>query len=637
MTYLEILRKYWGYEGFRGIQSQIIGSIGSGRDTLGLMPTGGGKSITFQVPAMSMEGVCLVITPLIALMKDQVRNLRDRGIRACAIYSGMKHDEVVEALEDCIFGGCKFLYVSPERISSELFQAKLRHMKVSMITVDEAHCISQWGYDFRPSYLKIAEIRGILPGIPVLALTATATPKVADDIQDCLGFRERNLFRMSFNRENLWYIVRNTDNKMQELTLILGKVPGSAIVYVRNRRETKEISDTLKKAGITSSFYHAGLDTAVKDSRQKDWTDGTTRVIVATNAFGMGIDKPDVRLVIHMDLPDSPEAYFQEAGRAGRDGDTAYAVLLFSPGDKRKLTKRISDSFPEKDFIRKVYEKLSYYHVMAVGDGTGCTFDFSLSEFCSSYSLPLIQTDSALRILTRMGYIEYTEEADFSARLQFTTTREELYGIRQADDTTEKVISTILRTYSGVFTEQCFIDERMIAGRAGTDAHTLYCILTDLDRRGIVRYVPSRRTPQIIWKRARVESSMLKFTPEVYELRREEYAERIKSMTEYATRENGCRSEMLLRYFGERDVRPCQRCDLCRARHESGFTRGLYENIRKDILDKLGDWPESPELIFTLPYSRTQIEAVLEHLLSEEELTMEDGRLTINNLGNEKN
>ena len=630
MSYLDILRQYWGFDSFRGIQEQIIESIGSGKDTLGLMPTGGGKSITFQVPAMAMEGLCLVITPLIALMRDQVENLRKRGIKAAAIYSGMRHEDVVETLEDCVFGGCKFLYVSPERLSGALFQTKLRHIRVSMITVDEAHCISQWGYDFRPAYLQISAIREILPGVPVLALTATATPRVAGDIQDRLGFRQRNLFRMSFDRENLWYIVRKTDNKLLEMTAILAKIPGSCIVYARNRRGTKEIADALRSQGISADYYHAGLDSAIKERRQKEWTDGKFRVMVATNAFGMGIDKPDVRLVFHTDAPDSPEAYFQEAGRAGRDGKTAYAVLLFSPDDKRKLSKRVSDTFPEKDFIRKVYDDLSYYHVMAVGDGTGCTFDFPLADFCRHFSLPVVPADSALRILTRMGYIEYRDEEDFQARLQITASRESLYDVRRGNETTEKILNAVLRTYSGVFTEQVFLDEPLLCAKAECDRSTLYDTLMGLDRLGVVRYVPARRTPQIVWSRARVESKMLQFTPEAYSDRREEYKERIKAMTEYATRESGCRNEMLLNYFGEKRDSPCMRCDICQERHKSGMSNGLYSAISGDILRIIGNQPESPEKILALPYPQARIESVLEHLMAEEELAMRDGRIILN-------
>ncbi len=631
MTYAEILHKYWGYDGFRGIQAEIIESIGSGQDTLGLMPTGGGKSITFQVPAMTMEGVCLVITPLIALMKDQISNLRQHGIRAAAIFSGISHNDIVEILEDCIFGGCKFLYVSPERLSSELFQTKLKHLKVSMITVDEAHCISQWGYDFRPAYLNISAIRKILPGVPVLALTATATPKVADDIQDKLGFTRKNVIRMSFNRDNLRYVVRNTENKEKELTHILSRLEGSSIVYVRSRRNTKEIADSLNALGISAEYYHAGLEQKTKDDRQTRWSSGASRVMVATNAFGMGIDKPDVRSVIHMDIPDSPEAYFQEAGRAGRDGRTAYAVLLYSPGDRRILSKRVSDAYPEKDFIRKVYDKLSYMHCMAVGDGRGCTFSFSLADFCSHYSLPVLQTDSALRILTQMGYLEYVDEADYSASLLLTTTREALYELRHDDIQTDRILSTILRTYSGVFTEQAYLDERLICDRANVSQDTLYNTLTWLGKSGLARYIPARRTPLIIWKRERVESSMLNFTPESYELRKEEYKERIKAMTDYATGKCGCRNEMLLRYFGEKTEGPCMHCDLCLDRDRHTPDKDETEKIRQNIIKTLEENPGSQDCIYALPYNREDIETVLHRMFDEEELEMQGNSIAVKN------
>ena len=408
--YRKILKQYWGYDNFRGIQEDIIRSIGEGRDTLGLMPTGGGKSITFQVPALAQEGLCLVITPLIALMKDQVKNLRERGIKATAIYSGMTREEIVIALENCIFGNYKFLYVSPERLDTEIFQIKLRSMHVSLITVDESHCISQWGYDFRPAYLKIADIRQLLPGVPVIALTATATPEVVSDIQQRLQFRQENVFRMSFERKNLAYVVRHTEDKESELLHILQRVDGSGIVYTRNRKKTKEISLFLNRNHITATFYHAGLNDETKDSRQKAWLKGEFRVMVATNAFGMGIDKPDVRVVIHADVPDSPEAYFQEAGRAGRDGMKAYAVLLFCTRDKITLKQRVSDTFPEKNYIRKIYEDINFYYQMAMGDGRGCTFAFNIDEFCRNFKHFPVQTDSALKILTRAGYLEYTDE-----------------------------------------------------------------------------------------------------------------------------------------------------------------------------------------------------------------------------------
>ena len=393
MDYKAILKQYWGFDSFRGIQEDIINSIGNGQDTLGLMPTGGGKSITFQVPTLAMPGLCLVITPLIALMKDQVRNLRDRGIKAAAVYSGMTREEIVITLENCIFGNYKFLYISPERLETEIFQAKLHYMKVSLIAIDESHCISQWGYDFRPAYLKIAEIRKLLPDTPVLALTATATPEVVKDIQSKLAFRKENVFRMSFERKNLAYVVRRTENKGEELLHILESVGGAAIVYTRSRGKTKETALFLNENGITATFYHAGLNNDIKDERQKAWQNDKCRVMVATNAFGMGIDKPDVRLVIHIDFPDSPEAYFQEAGRAGRDGNKAYAILLYAQSDKAVLKKRISDTFPDKEYVRRVYEDINYYYQMPMGEGKGRVFAFNIDEFCRNFKHFPIQAD----------------------------------------------------------------------------------------------------------------------------------------------------------------------------------------------------------------------------------------------------
>jgi ATP-dependent DNA helicase RecQ len=626
MSYLEILKKYWGYDSFRGIQEQIIDSIGSGRDTLGLMPTGGGKSITFQVPALAMEGVCLVITPLIALMKDQVRILREHGIKAAAIHTGMKREEIITVMENCIFGGYKFLYVSPERLSSELFRTKLRHLNICLLTVDESHCISQWGYDFRPSYLNIADIRKELPGVPVLALTATATPQVTDDIQDKLGFTEKNVIRMSFYRENLSYVVRKTENKLMELKHILQRVPGSGIVYVRNRAATKETADFLNAEGIPATFYHAGLDQVVKDERQKAWTQDRYRVVVATNAFGMGIDKPDVRTVIHLDIPSSIEAYFQEAGRAGRDGLRSYAVLLHSPGDKRTVNKRITDSFPKEEYIRDVYEKLGYYHEMAVGDGRGCTYAFSLGEFCQHFSLPVIPTDSALRILTRMGYIEYVDEMDYSARLLFTATRDDLYRLHQ-DKVTEDVMNIILRLYSGIFTDYAYIDEHLICTRAGIDREKLYTTLMNLQSQGVVRYVPERRTPVITWTRERIETSLLYFDPEVYRQRKEEFKERIGAMMEYVTRETGCRSAMLLKYFGEHQKKPCLCCDLCQEKIQGDLTRGERDAIMGDVLDTFHSNPDNPQKVYSLPYDRKKIDTVLHYMVNEGHILMRDGKV----------
>ena len=569
MSYLSILKEYWGYDSFRGIQESIIESIGSGRDTLGLMPTGGGKSITFQVPALAQEGLCIVITPLIALMKDQVQNLRQRGIKATAIYSGMNRQEILVALENCIFGDYKFLYISPERIHTEVFLNKLRSMKISMITVDESHCISQWGYDFRPAYLKVAEIRKHLPGVPVLALTATATPEVVDDIQKQLNFEKPNVFQMSFERKNLAYIVRTTDNKTDELLHILRRVEGSAIVYVRSRQRTKALTALLNKEGITADFYHAGLDDAIKDARQQNWQSDKCRVMVSTNAFGMGIDKPDVRIVIHIDMPDSPEAYFQEAGRAGRDGKKAYAVLLYSRSDKTTLRKRIPDTFPVKDYIKKVYEHLQYYYQMAMGDGLGCVKEFNLEEFCRTFKHFPVQAHNALKILTQAGYLEYTDEQDNASRILFTISRDELYKIQELGKEGEMLLQILLRTYTGLFTDYTFISEAVLMQRTGLDRRTIYTLLMMLSKRHISHYIPRKKTPYIIYTRERLDMDRVSIPASVYEERKERYEKRIGAMVEYADSDYACRSRMLLRYFGEKNDCNCEQCDVCLNRQKS--------------------------------------------------------------------
>lgn len=558
-----ILKQYWGYDRFRGIQEDIIDSISKNKDTLGLMPTGGGKSITFQVPALAKEGMCLVITPLIALMKDQVQNLKKRGIKALAIYSGMSRQDIIITLENCIFGNYKFLYISPERLDTEIFCTKLRKMHISMITVDESHCISQWGYDFRPAYLKIAEIRELLPDVPVLALTATATPEVVKDIQARLHFRHKNVFRMSFERNNLAYIVRKTENKTAELLHILRSMPGSAIVYVRNRRRTKEITELLNNEHITADFYHAGLDDATKDIRQHRWQSGESRVMVATNAFGMGIDKPDVRIVIHMDLPDSIEAYFQEAGRAGRDGQKAYAVILYAKSDKTTLHKRIPDTFPEKEYIRDVYEHLQYYYQMAMGDGLDCVREFNIEDFCRKFKYFPVPVDSALRILTQAGYLEYTAEQDSTSRILFTIRRDELYRLREMGEDMDRLIQAVLRSYTGVFTDYTYINEDSLAIRTGLTRRQIYEMLVHLAKLRIVSYIPHKKTPYIIYTRERVEAQRIHISPEVYEHRKARYETRINAMLDYVTNNTVCRSRMLLDYFGERNEHNCGQCDTC--------------------------------------------------------------------------
>ena len=633
MNYQSLLKQYWGYDDFRGIQREIIESIGSGHDTLGLMPTGGGKSITFQVPALAQEGTCIVITPLIALMKDQVDHLLRRGIRAAAIYSGLTLEEIIVTLENCIFGNVRILYVSPERLSSELFQTKLRHMRVSFITVDEAHCISQWGYDFRPSYLEIAKIRKLVPDAPVLALTATATPAVVKDIQDKLTLKtERtfNVFRMSFERTNLTYVVRHTTDKRKELIHILSSVKGTAIVYARSRRRTKEFSEMLNEAGIPATFYHAGLDTTVKDERQQAWQHDQVRVMVSTNAFGMGIDKPDVRLVIHIDCPDSIEAYFQEAGRAGRDGFKAYAVLLYNDADERKLEKRIADTFPEKEYIRQVYEHLAYFYQIGVGSGYNHTFEFNIDKFCHTFRHFPIQVDSALKILNRAGYIEYTEEQDNQARVMFTIGRNDLYRLENTTPNEEKIITALLRNYGGLFTDYNYIDESFIASQTQLEPHQVYMTLKGLSQRHILHFIPQKKTPYIRYTQRREDMEHIMLPPAVYEERKRQYEERIHAIIKYATNDQVCRSRQLLRYFGEDDSHDCHLCDVCLAhRPEGKVTEARFTNAMEQILAGLDDGKPHPITdLRDIQLPTDELDAALEYLLQEELIRQDDGLLT---------
>lgn len=627
-----ILKQYWGYDRFRGIQEDIIDSISKNKDTLGLMPTGGGKSITFQVPALAKEGMCLVITPLIALMKDQVQNLKKRGIKALAIYSGMSRQDIIITLENCIFGNYKFLYISPERLDTELFRTKLRKMHISMITVDESHCISQWGYDFRPAYLKIAEIRELLPDVPVLALTATATPEVVKDIQARLHFRHKNVFRMSFERNNLAYIVRKTENKTAELLHILRSMPGSAIIYARNRCRTKEITELLNNEHITADFYHAGLDDATKDIRQHRWQSGESRVMVATNAFGMGIDKPDVRIVIHMDLPDSIEAYFQEAGRAGRDGQKAYAVILYAKSDKTTLHKRILDTFPEKEYIRDVYEHLQYYYQMAMGDGLDCVREFNIEDFCRKFKYFPVPVDSALRILTQAGYLEYTAEQDSTSRILFTIRRDELYRLREMGEDMDRLIQAVLRSYTGVFTDYTYINEASLAICTGLTRRQIYEMLVHLAKLRIVSYIPHKKTPYIIYTRERVEAQRIHISPEVYEHRKARYETRINAMLDYVTNDTVCRSRMLLDYFGERNEHNCGQCDTCISlRSKPGASE---QPDRKTLCAKvcgiLSRESLTPAgLLKQLPMDKELLTEILHRLLDEGKIIAVDGILQI--------
>lgn len=626
---LEILRKYWGYNDFRGIQREIIDSVCAKRDTLGLMPTGGGKSITFQVPALTMPGVCIVITPLVALMKDQVDNLRSRGIKAAAIYSGMAHSDIIATLENAIFGGVKILYVSPERLSSELFKKKLSHMQVSFITVDEAHCISQWGYDFRPSYLKISDIRQIHSDVPVLALTATATPKVIDDIQNRLGFKEKNVFRMSFERKNLAYIVTKTSDKEREALRLLHDIDGSAIVYVRSRKRAKELSEVLKQAGVNSTFYHAGLEDSVRAARQKDWQEDNVKVIVATNAFGMGIDKPDVRLVVHVDCPDSIEAYFQEAGRAGRDGKSAKAVLLYDGNDRAKLKRRISEAFPDKDDIRTVYEHLAYFYQIGMGSGAGCRFEFNIDKFCMYFHHFPIPVNSSLNILTRAGYIEYEGERENMSQLTMLLRREDLYRLDSLDEQENAVVTALLRNYGGLFSDYCYIDESLIAMQVGIKREEVYEILKNLSRRRILHFIPRKAIPHIKYTQRRIEADLLVFGKEIYDDRKTEYTERINSIINYAENNDICRSRQLLWYFGEKKSTDCGVCDVCISHNPKSLTNDEFENVKRQVFKILDDGQQhSFSDLHCIKVEPSVLKDVVEYMVNEEEVFIRDGMIS---------
>ena len=588
MTYLDILHQYWGYPDFRGIQKEIIESIGAGKDTLGLMPTGGGKSLTFQIPALAQDGVCIVITPLIALMKDQVDHLRHQGIPAAAVYSGMHRDAIVATLENCVLGGTRLLYISPERIGSDIFQVKLRHMKVSFITVDEAHCISQWGYDFRPSYLQIAAIRRLVPEAPVLALTATATPEVVDDIQERLGFKVKNVFRMSFERKNLAYVVRQTEDKDAEMVHILQSVPQTAIIYCRSRKRTKDVAQKLTEYGISATWYHAGLEPAIKDQRQNDWQNDRIRVIVATNAFGMGIDKPDVRVVIHLDCPSSLEAYFQEAGRAGRDGRKAYAVLLYNGSDRRTLQKRVEDTFPPKEYVQTVYEHLAYFYQIGVGSGAGCTFEFPIDRFCTTFKHFPTRANAALTLLQRAGYIDYEQNPDTQARIRFLLNRDDLYRLDALSDKENEVVTALLRNYGGLFSDYGYVDESYIAQEAGLDRNQTYTVLVNLSKKRIINFIPRKNTPIVRYRSDRIDGADIVLDRSVYEDRKAQFVKRIHSVIDYAQNGRVCRSRQLLRYFGETKSVDCGQCDVCLSHTdtEDGDERKL---IRRQLLTLLAD------------------------------------------------
>lgn len=632
MTYEEILKKYWGYDSFRGIQKEIVESIGSGKDTLGLMPTGGGKSVAFQVPALASEGVCVVITPLIALMRDQVMNLRKRGIKAACIYSAMTHDHILSTLDNCVFGAIKILYVSPERLSSELFVAKFRHMQVSFITVDEAHCISQWGYDFRPSYLKISDIRHEKPDIPILALTATATPEVVDDIQDKLAFREKNVFRMSFERKNLAYVVRKTTDKEGEIYHILKNTEGSAIVYVRKRSMAVFFAENLSNMGISAAAFHALIDDRLKETRQKEWLEGKIRVMVATNAFGMGIDKPDVRVVIHYDCPESIEAYFQEAGRAGRDGKKAYAVMLTDDYTPISLREKLRASFPAKDYVRQVYDHLAYYFQVAVDSGYNATFEFDIDDFCHHFKHFPARLEPALGLLTLAGYIDYSGETVIQSSIRFSVSRDDLYAKHTITPDEDQLIDALLRTYSGLFVQLVRISEDYLAMKMGVKKGDVCQRLISLSRKHILSYIPHKTASFIRYAQRREDSKYLVFPPSIYDDRLTRAVTRAKAVLDYIQEKDTCRSQFLLKYFGEESDNECGMCDICVVTSKEE-RKAENEKIRQAILSLLADGKEhlTGEFAERLdpPFSQANIGVILREMFTHGEITYFNGAVAI--------
>ena len=613
---LDILQRYWGYDTFRPLQQEIIESVLEGRDTLGLMPTGGGKSLTFQVPTMAIDGMALVVTPIISLMKDQVDRLRALRIKATYLYAGLTRAEVNRTYEKCLYGNCKFLYVSPERLQSQAFLEHLRQMPVKLIVVDEAHCISQWGYDFRPSFLRIVQVRKLFPKVPVLALTATATPVVVEDIQRCLEFKAPNVFSMSFARSNLSYVVRHTEEKLTELIHILRSVSGTAIVYVRSRKRTKQISDELNRAGIHADYYHAGLYVEDKEDKQNKWTNNECRVMVATNAFGMGIDKPDVRLVVHIDIPNSLEEYYQEAGRAGRDGKRSYAVLLVKHTDQRTLRRHVTETFPDKDYIRRVYELVGNFLGVSVGEGFQQMYDFNFNLFCRTYDLPILPTHNALKILTQSGYIEFVEEIETQSRVMIHARKDELYDLETVTPGADQVLQAILRLYTGLFADYVFINEDVIALRTGLDQETIYKSLLELTRMHILHYVPRKRTPYIIYTTSREEPKYVLIPKAIYEDLRQRMTDRIEAIINYAYGDTGCRERMLLGYFGEVCDQECGHCDLCIDRRKRGDHQP--EDVQQGILYMAGLRPRRlEEFLDTLSFPRDEVLSMLSFLVDE--------------------
>ncbi len=621
----KILTKYWGFTSFKPLQEDIIRSVGEGRDTLALMPTGGGKSITFQVPALAKEGTCLVITPLIALMKEQVTRLNSLEIKSIAIHSAMSREEIDNALENCIFGDYKFLYISPERISTQIFQGKIGRLNLSLVAIDEAHCISQWGYDFRPSYLKIATLRNLIdPKVPFLALTATATAQVIEDIMDKLAFRQRDVLRMSFARKNISYLVRHAEEKGAYLVKTIQKVNGSGIVYVRSRKRCREVAEILVEKGISADYYHAGLSDEIRDKKQAAWSSGKTRVIVATNAFGMGIDKSEVRFVIHWDIPDAIENYFQESGRAGRDNKPAYAVLLYSPSDKNRLNESLRHKFPPVEKIKDIYEALCNYLMVPLGSGKDNVFDFNMADFVSRFRLPVIETYNSLAFLQREGYMEFTEEINNPSRVHFIVGRDDLYKFQVANESFDGFIKLLLRSYTGMFTEYVAINEESMARKSAISRDTVYQYLVKLSSMNIIRYIPGKKTALVIFTEERLMRKALMISPDNYLHVKEKYSARLEKMIEYAESKNRCRSVILLDYFGEESDR-CGICDVCRDRNELDLSKYEFDLILEEIKAILeAQKPDPEELVNMISYPEEKVIKVIRWLMDHNKIVQDE-------------
>ncbi len=623
--YRETLARYWGFTSFRPMQEEIIESVVSGKDVVGLLPTGGGKSVTYQVPPVASEGLCLVITPLIALMKDQVARLKTMNIKAMAIHSGMSREEVEISLDNCLYGDYRLLYVSPERLQTPLFRARLPRFNFTLVAVDEAHCISQWGYDFRPSYLHIAAIRDLMnEEVPFLALTATATPRVVDDIISRLRMKDPKVLKTSFRRSNITYMVREIEDKSAYVLRSLKKEQGSGIIYVSSRKRSKEVAELLVANQIRADFYHAGLPQEMRDRKQTSWSSGETRVIVATNAFGMGIDKADVRFVIHWDCPDSIEAYYQESGRAGRDGKPSFAVLLWSEDEKRKLADSVRIKFPPVEKIKDVYEALGNFYQLPVGSGKNSVHDFDLWKFVTAFRFSVTETYNSLSFLQKEGYLEFTDEINNPSRVHFVVSRDDLYKFQVANEEYDRFIKLLLRTYSGMFSEFVPVNEETLAARSGLTREAIYQYLLRLSSQGIIHFIPGKKSPLVIFTEERLDRSHLRISPEVYLRVKENYIERVERITEYADNKTRCRPAFLTAYFGEESGR-CGLCDTCQERNELELSKYEFDIIIDKIKELVGDTPLRPEeLEARMELPREKTVRVIRWLLDHEKLVYDD-------------